>query len=61
MTSLVGEIVRNCATVGDALESLTVHQHLNNSGDLAIVTKCAAIADVAYAVYYPGIESPGQI
>ena len=58
---LVGEIVRNCATVGEALEALIIHQHLNRSGGFAFMTKCAAIADFCYAVYYPGIESPGQI
>jgi len=58
---LVGEISRNCVTLGDALHSLTVHQHLNSSGGLAFMTKCAAIVDVGYAVYYPGIEHPEQI
>lgn len=58
---LVGEIVRNCATVGEALECLTVHQHLNSCGGLVFMTRCAAIVDLGYAIYHPGIESPGPI
>lgn len=57
----VGEVVRNCATVGEALEALTVYQQLNSGGGLTFITRCAAIVDIGYAIYYPGIEGVDQI
>lgn len=51
---LVGEVTRNCATLGEALEHLTVHQQINSAGGLAFILERAQVADFGYAVYYPG-------
>jgi AraC-like DNA-binding protein len=58
---IVGEAVRNCATVGEALQALTAYQQLNSAGGLGFMTKCAAIVDIGYAIYYPGIEGADQV
>ncbi len=57
----LGEVMRNCATVGEALQILTVYQHMNSSGGLAFAVKRAAVVDIGYAIYYPGITGADQI
>lgn len=58
---LLGDIVRNCATLGEALRLLTVHQHINSAGGMAFMLKRAAAVDLGHAVYYPGVEGVSQI
>ena len=53
---VVGEVTRNCATLGEALELHTVHQHINSAGGLAFMLQRASVVDFGYAVYYPGAE-----
>lgn len=57
---VLGELARNCATVGEALEALTVHQHLNSAGGLAFLIKRGQVADLGYAIYHPGVTGADQ-
>ena len=58
---LVGEAMRNCATLGEALRLLTVHQHVNSAGGIAFMLKRGPIVDFGHAVYYPGVVGLDQI
>ena len=58
---LLGDIVRNCATLGDALERLTVHQQLNSPGGLSFVLVRAGVVDLGHAVFYPGMTGVDQV
>jgi AraC-like DNA-binding protein len=57
---LVGDVTRNAPTVGEALRTLTVYQHLNSSGGLAFLMRRAGTVDFGYAIYHPGIVSADQ-
>lgn len=54
---LLGELARNCATLGEALELLTTHQQMHSSGALTFMLKRAPVVDLGYAVYYPGVDA----
>lgn len=58
---LVGELMRHSATVGDALRTLTVYQHLNSGGGLVFLTERADTVDIGYAIYQPGVSGVDQI
>jgi AraC-like DNA-binding protein len=58
---LIGEAMRNSATLGEALQLLTVHQHVNSAGGLAFMLKRGPVVDLGHAVYYPGAEGVDQI
>lgn len=58
---LLGDLVRNCATLGEALQLLTVHQHINSAGGIAFMLKRGAAVDLGHAVYYPGTAGVDQI
>ncbi len=58
---LLGEIVRNSSTVGNALRTLTVYQHLNSEGGLAFVLDRGDVVDLGYAIYAPGVIGTSQI
>jgi AraC-like DNA-binding protein len=58
---LVGELVRNSPTVGDALRTLTVYQHLNSGGGLAFLLQRCGIVDLGYAIYAPRVTGASQI
>jgi AraC-like DNA-binding protein len=58
---LVGEIVRNSPTIGKALRTLTVHQHLNSEGGLAFLLQRDGVVDLGYAIYAPGVVGASQI
>jgi AraC-like DNA-binding protein len=51
---VVGEVVTNSATVGEALRTLTVYQHLNSGGGLTFLLMRGAVVDLGYAVYLTG-------
>ena len=57
---VVGELVANSATVGEALESLIVSQHLNSSGGLGFVLKRGSVVDAGYAIYDAGVTQGDQ-
>lgn len=48
---LAGEIMRNSATVGQALQSFAVHQHLNGEGGLAYLIARGEFVELGYAIY----------
>ena len=52
---LVGEAVRHSPTVGDALQLLVVHQHLNGDGGLTFLLRRGPVVDWGYAIYQPGV------
>jgi AraC-like DNA-binding protein len=58
---LVGELVRNSPTVGDALRTLAVYQHLNSGGGLAFLLQRSGVVDLGYAIYAPGVSGASQI
>ena len=58
---VVGEIVRNSPTLGDALRTLTVYQHLNSGGGLAFLLERGGVVDLGYAIYHPRVEGAGAI
>jgi len=58
---LVGEIVRNGETVGDALRALVIYQRLNSGGGLAFLVNHAITADFGYAIYQSDVEGSDQI
>jgi AraC-like DNA-binding protein len=58
---VLGETMRNSATVGEALDALTTHQHVNCRGGSAYVVKYDTIVDVGYAIYEPGVEGADQL
>lgn len=57
----LGEIMRNCATVRDALQTLTVHQHLNSQGGLAFLIERGGMVDLGYAIYHPCATHTNEI
>lgn len=58
---VLGEIVRNSPTLGDALRTLVVHQHLNSGGGLAFLLERGGVVDLGYAIYHPRVEGAGAI
>ncbi len=58
---IVGELMRNSETLGDALQSMTVYQHLNSGGALSFSLERGGMVDVGYAIYQPGIAGTDQI
>jgi AraC-like DNA-binding protein len=58
---LLGELMRNAPTVGDALRTLTVHQHLNSEGGLAFLLRRSGVVDFGYAIYAPGVVGARHI
>jgi len=53
---LVGELAVNSATVGEAVQTLAVYQHLNSSGGLTFLLSRGAVIDLGYAIYLPGFS-----
>jgi AraC-like DNA-binding protein len=58
---LVGEIVRNSPTVGRALQTLTVYQHINSEGGLAFFLPRDSVVDLGYAIYHPAVAGAPEI
>lgn len=58
---VVGEVVRNSPTVGQALHELVTHQHLNAEGALAFLLHRNGHVDLGYAIYTPFAESTIQV
>lgn len=48
---VAGEIMRNSATVGQALQSFAVHQHLNGDGGLAYLMPRGEFVELGYAIF----------
>jgi len=58
---VVGELVRNAATVGRALEAMTVHQHLNSEAGLVFLLKRGDYVDFGYAMYHSVIAGASHM
>jgi AraC-like DNA-binding protein len=58
---VVGELVQNSPTVGRALRTLTVYQHLNSEGGLAFFLQRDRVVDLGYAIYHPAVDGASQI
>ena len=58
---VVGDAVRNSATVGEALDALTAYQHLDRRGGTSFVTRYDTVVDVGYAVYEPGLDAADHL
>ena len=58
---LVGELVANSLTLGSALQTLTVYQHLNSEGGVAFMLRRGDVIDLGYAIYLPGVVGASQI
>ena len=58
---VLGEIVRNSATVADALESLAVYQHLNSGGGLVFLFERGGMVDFGYAIYHPDVSDTNHL
>ena len=50
---LVGELVRNCATVGEALRTFNAYQHLASDGALTLLLDHGDTVDFVFAMYVP--------
>ena len=51
----VGDAVRHSPTVGEALQLLVAHQHLNGDGGLTFLLRRGPVVDWGYAIYQPGV------
>ena len=56
---IVGDLVRNSRTVGEALRKLTLYQHLNSEGAVGFLREVAGVVDKGTAIY--GAEIPGVV
>jgi AraC-like DNA-binding protein len=57
----LGEMVRHSDTLGAALEALVAYQHLQCEGGLLFLARRGAVAELGYAIFYPGTVGAGQI
>jgi AraC-like DNA-binding protein len=58
---IVGCLMQQCETVGDALRGLVSHFHLHDRGAAPMLTVEAGTAILSYAIYEPQVESADQI
>jgi len=58
---VVGQLVRNTPTVGEALHKLNVHQHLNCEGAVPFLRETAGVADFGIAIYDAGVTGLEQL
>src|SRR5574340_1659157 len=58
---IVGKLVRTARDVGEALEMVTAHQHLNSGGGLVFMMRRAGMVDLGYAVFDPAAGPAGQL
>ena len=57
----IGELVRHSPTVGHAVQTLTMFQHLHSEGGLVYAARHSGLVEVGYAIYYPGVDGIDQI
>ena len=58
---LVGELARNAQSLAEALQFMVAYRHLNSEGDLLFLARNEPIAEVRYAIYFPGLTGGSQI
>ena len=57
---VVGELMRNSPTVGEALRKLVSYQHLNSERAVAFVREAAGVVDLGCAIYGDGLTGVEQ-
>jgi len=57
----VGELVRNSACVGDALNGLSQHQHLDSEGGATYLINVGDTVELGYVVYHPNVVGSHQL
>ena len=58
---IVGAMTRHSPTVREALQALTVHQHLNSGGGLTFLIERDETVDLGYAIYHPDVDETAQL
>jgi len=58
---MLGELIRNSATVGDALRMGMVYHHLNSQGGAVFLRENGAVAEFGYAIYHRVERGASQI
>lgn len=58
---LVGLLIQQAADVGTALRQAAFYLHLHDRGAVAVLSSQGGVAQVAYAIYAPGVEGSDQI
>lgn len=58
---LPGELLRHSSTLGEALRTFVVHQHLNSDGALFHVREHDDVVDFGYALFHPDVVDGTQI
>ncbi len=58
---VIGDLMRDSPTLGQALHELVVYQHLNSQGSLAFLLQRGGTADLGYTAYVPSAESTFQL
>jgi AraC-like DNA-binding protein len=58
---LLGELMRNCATVGDAVRTVATHQRLYSEGAALYLFDHGATAALGYAVHHPAVDRVGAV
>jgi AraC-like DNA-binding protein len=58
---LIGALALNSPTVGDALESLAVHHHLNGQGGCIFLRRLGDTAELGYSVYIRDVPHVEEI
>jgi AraC-like DNA-binding protein len=57
---VVGELTRNCATVGEALRAFNAHQHVTSDGAMTLLLQHGDTVEFVSAMYVP-LESGGDL
>ena len=52
---LLGELMRNAPTVGEALRKICVYHHLNSQGGVVMLRADGAMAEFGYAIYHRSV------
>ena len=58
---LLGELMRNAPTVGEALRKICVYHHLNSQGGVVMLRADGAMAEFGYAIYHRSVLGVRQI
>ncbi len=58
---LLGELMRNAPTVGEALRKISVYHHLNSQGGVVMLRADGPMAEFGYAIYHRSVLGVRQI
>lgn len=57
---VVGNVMRNAPTVGEALRAMALYQRVEGAGGVAFMLQSACTVDVGYAIYDPEVQTADQ-